>query len=259
MNYANVNLTEKRVFLIATVLLESAKAYSDIINKHIPNALIFAAHDGFDALSKADNYPPHVFIIDPLLPKRSGIEIAQIILGNEKFNSTAIIFVSELPEAHTFVDEVVTGRVQYLVESKDETKLNRCIANALNFLVDDVNREYKLCFMTPNEILFREGDEAKSVYIVRRGKLEALVGPIEKGNVLGQIQAGEFVGEMAHINGEPRSATVRALSDCELIEIPRGGIDTVLFSKPAWSKALITTLSKRLKSSNQALTTEEID
>jgi CRP/FNR family cyclic AMP-dependent transcriptional regulator len=44
---------------------------------------------------------------------------------------------------------------------------------------------------------------------------------------------------------------VKALSDCELIEIPIGTLDTVLFSKPAWARALMMTLSKRLKRSNE--------
>lgn len=46
-------------------------------------------------------------------------------------------------------------------------------------------------------------------------------------------------------------ATVQAIGDCELIEIPMGTLDMVLFSKPAWSKALVATLSRRLKRSNQ--------
>ncbi|MBL7688606.1 MAG: Crp/Fnr family transcriptional regulator, partial [Bdellovibrionaceae bacterium] len=63
----------------------------------------------------------------------------------------------------------------------------------------------------------------------------------------------EFVGEMAHINQEPRSASVKALEDCELIEIPNGSLDLVLFSKPAWAQALMRTLSRRLKRINETL------
>lgn len=70
---------------------------------------------------------------------------------------------------------------------------------------------------------------------------------------LGKIKAGEFVGEMAHINKEPRSATVTAVTDCELIEIPFGSLDPILFSKPSWSKALFVTLSKRLKLTSEKL------
>ena len=75
----------------------------------------------------------------------------------------------------------------------------------------------------------------------------------DKEVLLGTIRPGEFVGEMAHINNENRTATVRAISDCELIEIPNGTLDLVLFSKPVWARALVSTLSKRLKMSNNLL------
>jgi CRP-like cAMP-binding protein len=107
--------------------------------------------------------------------------------------------------------------------------------------------------VAPNEFLFKEGEIAKHVFIVKRGRLRAMKGRGEKQITLGEIGAGEFVGEMAHINHEPRSASVQALEDCELIEIPFGSLDMVLFSRPAWSQALVLTLSKRLKSTNAAL------
>ncbi|MCB0415661.1 MAG: Crp/Fnr family transcriptional regulator, partial [Bdellovibrionales bacterium] len=59
--------------------------------------------------------------------------------------------------------------------------------------------------------------------------------------------------EMAYINGEPRSADVVALSDCELIEFGVDRLDSLLFKKPSWSKALMKTLSKRLKRANEAI------
>jgi hypothetical protein len=57
-------------------------------------------------------------------------------------------------------------------------------------------------------------------------------------------------GEMAYINGEPRAANVIAEGPSELIEIPFERLDHVLFQKPMWSKALMRTLSKRLKNAN---------
>ena len=85
---------------------------------------------------------------------------------------------------------------------------------------------------------------------MKSGELTATKEGSNQNVTLGKIKAGEFVGEMAHINNETRSATVQANCDCELIEIPMGTLDLVLFSKPMWAKALVATLSKRLKASN---------
>ncbi len=86
---------------------------------------------------------------------------------------------------------------------------------------------------------------------MRSGRLIAIAhhGAAE-ARELGIVETGEFVGEMAYINGEPRSATVKALDLCELIEIPVHLLDHVLFTKPAWAKALMKTLSKRVKAAN---------
>jgi CRP-like cAMP-binding protein len=62
---------------------------------------------------------------------------------------------------------------------------------------------------------------------------------------------------MAYINGEPRSANVKATKDCELVEIPIHLLDHVLFMKPAWAKALMKTLSRRIKNANSSAGTDE--
>ena len=62
----------------------------------------------------------------------------------------------------------------------------------------------------------------------------------------------EFAGEMAYINNEPRSAFIEATSDAQLIEVPIELVDKILYKRPAWSKALMQTLSKRLKTANKS-------
>jgi CheY-like chemotaxis protein len=221
-----------------------------IINTHIGNAILFLASDGFEALFKMENSPPHVFIVDIDLPKFNGIEMVTKMFANAKLAETSVIIVSPIPDKEHFVDQVVTGQVQFLADLQSENSITAYLNRALNRLSGGVGFSYQLKFMAPDEILFREGESAQNVYIVKRGQLQAYKGEGVDSKILGPIETGEFVGEMAHINGEPRSATVKALTDCEMIEIPVGTLDTILFTKPAWSKALVATLSRRLKRSN---------
>lgn len=244
---------DKRVFLICTSGPQRSELYANVIKNHITNTMVFIAQDGPDALFKMGNCPPHVVILDAELPRLSGYEIIDYILADKKLNETHFIITSAIPDKEQFVNEVVTGQVQFLNELHNEKRLNQCLVRALNSVMRGEQYEYRLKFLAPNEVLFKEGEEAFSVFIVKRGELVAIKGEASSPVTLGRVQAGEFVGEMAHFNSEPRSATVKAVSDCELIEIPRDTLDSVLFTKPAWSKALVANLSTRLKNSNEAL------
>ena len=62
----------------------------------------------------------------------------------------------------------------------------------------------ELILIRPGEFLFREGDEAQSLYVVKKGSLRIMSGSV----VYETITAGGVVGEMALIDdGAPRSAS----------------------------------------------------
>lgn len=225
------------------------------IQKHFANAVVYVANDGSDGISKISHSRPHVVITDLHLAKMSGVDFVSAVLKTiaRKALDISIIVTSPIPDREIFVDDVVQGRVQFLSESIDEKKLQTCIVNALNRLVDFSEASYSVKFLAPEQVLFSQGDKASSVFIVKRGKLKALKKIESKEQILGEILPGEFAGEMAHINNDARSATVVAVESSELIEIPLGILDSVLFSKPSWAQALVKTLSRRLKLTNEAL------
>lgn len=244
---AKLSSDDKRLFVVASAAQDRIQHFTHMITRNVHNSTVFTANDGFEAFFKMENTPPHVLLVDLNLPKINGLELAEKVFAKAKLSEMSIIIVSPIPDKEHFVDQVVTGQVQFLTNIEDEGLVSSCLTKALNRLVDDSGFAYRLKFLSPNEVLFREGEVAQSVFIVKRGEMQAFKGPPADRLVLGKIAIGEFVGEMAHINGEPRSATVEALTNCELIEIPNGTLDTILFSKPAWSKALVATLSRRLK------------
>lgn len=71
--------------------------------------------------------------------------------------------------------------------------------------------------------------------------------------VLGHINSGELVGEISFLDQEPRSATVKAVSDCELIEIPRETIEGIYSVQPKWLEILVKTLAERLRKANSRI------
>jgi CRP/FNR family cyclic AMP-dependent transcriptional regulator len=252
-----LDLNDKRIFLIATMDDQRRAVYSKWVSSHIAGAKIYTALDGSEAYFKIENDKPHVLITDLELAKISGIALIEKAIRKHSLDELSVVITTEVPDTEHFVDEVVRGSVQFLVDPNDEIKFDACISRALNRLSGkNKAAEYSLHFLAPEQVLFQEGDDAPSVFFVRRGQLKAYKSKAGDEVFLGDVLPGEFVGEMSHFNNEPRSATVKAVDHCELIEIPRGSLDMVLFTKPAWAQALVRTLAKRLKRTNEELTKE---
>lgn len=101
-----------------------------------------------------------------------------------------------------------------------------------------------------DEYLMREGDQGHTMYWLQEGQLVVLKRRGLEEVVLGHIYSGELVGEMSFLDNEPRSASVKALSDCELIEIPQEAFDKIFQTQPAWFQGLVKTLTERLRRAN---------
>lgn len=71
------------------------------------------------------------------------------------------------------------------------------------------------------EILIREGDRGDCAYVIESGNVEIVVERDGQAIQLGTRGPGSLIGEMAMIDDRPRTATVRALEDCQVLEITR--------------------------------------
>ena len=71
------------------------------------------------------------------------------------------------------------------------------------------------------DVLLREGERGECAYVIETGNVEILVQRDGQSIQIGTRGPGSLIGEMAMIDDKPRTATVRALDDCELQEITR--------------------------------------
>ena len=96
--------------------------------------------------------------------------------------------------------------------------------------------------------LFEAGDAGDAIYVVITGSLGVYFpGPSGYPQLSAVIKPGETVGEMAVISGEPRSATVTAIRDCELVKLTRAEFDRLVQSKPVIMNELNRLLVHRLQ------------
>jgi len=82
------------------------------------------------------------------------------------------------------------------------------------------------------DVLFAAGDPGDALYVVMFGRLRALRREGSGDRVLGEIGRGESVGEMALLTGEPRSATVVAIRDSQLMKLSKPAFDRLAVRDP---------------------------
>jgi len=99
-------------------------------------------------------------------------------------------------------------------------------------------------------VLFKEGDLGDSFYLIKSGGVEILKKENGEEKVVNTIEAGDknnFFGEMALIEGAPRSATLRTSKDSELLVISKTDFDMLLRLNSFIALRIMTALSKRLR------------
>jgi NTE family protein len=96
--------------------------------------------------------------------------------------------------------------------------------------------------------LAREGDDDQAMFIVLAGCLGVYVADAAgRQSLVAQTPAGETVGEMAVLSGEPHSAALVALRDTELLRIAKADVERLLAAHPSLALSLMRLLIERLR------------
>lgn len=98
------------------------------------------------------------------------------------------------------------------------------------------------------DVLMREGDAGTEMMVVLDGRASASRGKRK----LGECTTGQWFGEMALLDKQPRSATITALQDMKLLVIPGDEFRKMLVKVPGLAEALLSNLSDRLREANAA-------
>src|SRR5579885_1857542 len=99
------------------------------------------------------------------------------------------------------------------------------------------------------ELIFHEGDPACEMYVIESGHVE-----IQSGNrVLGTLGSKNIFGEMALVDGAPRGATARALTDVILVPVSEKQFLFLVSQTPYFALSVMRVLAARLRTANKAL------
>ena len=103
-------------------------------------------------------------------------------------------------------------------------------------------------------VLFRQGDEAGSMYLVTSGRIAMTRGFFgNRESVLALMEPGDLFGEMAMLDGRARSADARALETSAVVEFDYEPIRALYERRPELLWRMVSLLSERLRTMDEAL------
>lgn len=122
-----------------------------------------------------------------------------------------------------FPDQIPAGLMQLLAQRGDVKRLKRGVS------------------------LIEEGDTAESLFVLLAGRLNVFTRDGRGREVIyNELTPGEMFGEM-FIDGGPRSASVRAVTDVECVEVRGSQLREFISSYPEFSETLVVKLIERLR------------
>lgn len=102
----------------------------------------------------------------------------------------------------------------------------------------------------PDEVIFEEGQPAHHLYILVHGKVEVFRRVDSRQYPIATLGEKECFGEMAILDDEPRSASVKALEPTQVLKIDRESFRELVTERPQISFAIFKILGSRLRHKN---------
>ncbi len=75
---------------------------------------VITAKDGDEAIEKAGKHKPHLVILDMMMPKKTGVQVCQVLRAQDGFKDTLIMFLTALNDETTQVRGLETGADDYV-------------------------------------------------------------------------------------------------------------------------------------------------
>jgi CRP-like cAMP-binding protein len=104
----------------------------------------------------------------------------------------------------------------------------------------------------PKEWLLEQNDIGTDIYFLTSGVVRVLITPSpDREVILGDIEAGGYFGEMAAIDGQPRSAGILAITDATIARMPAMAFREIIHKYPDVAEQLLLQLVSRIRTLDQ--------
>lgn len=112
----------------------------------------------------------------------------------------------------------------------------------------DLQRKVSWRHLTAGEVLIRQGEVEDTMYLVVNGRLAMeTIDEVQGARILGEIERGESVGEFAMVSRQPRSATILALRDSDVVGISRKVYEELVSAQPGFLNSVTRLIVERTR------------
>jgi CRP/FNR family cyclic AMP-dependent transcriptional regulator len=102
-------------------------------------------------------------------------------------------------------------------------------------------------------VLFREGEHGEDMYVIQSGLVQIVKHVGGEDRPLATLGRGEFLGEMAILNGKPRTATAVVLEDAKCLVIDAATLEQMITNNAEIALRLVKKLARRLDSADEMI------
>ncbi len=115
-------------------------------------------------------------------------------------------------------------------------------------ILEHLERSATLRTFKKGTIIINEGDDSHSIFLLLKGKATAFTEDKE-GNefIVNTFTENDCFGELAALDGSPRTANVISKTECECLVFPKFELDQCIDSNPATARAIINRLVRKIR------------
>ena len=109
---------------------------------------------------------------------------------------------------------VVSPLIALMKDQVEQLRAYGVPALFLNSSLSPQEYQENMDYVKRGEVIVRQGDTGSSMFVIKRARVRVVE---SSGRELATIEPGGYVGEMSMLTGQPRSATVLAVGDCDAV------------------------------------------
>lgn len=240
----------------------------------LSNYQVIMADNGKAGLKKAIEHHPDLIICDIMMPVLDGYGVLHAVHKNELIKNTPFIFLTAKTERADLRKGMELGADDYITKPFSGTELLNAVDSRLRKqeslkkeitpgpegmqeLMETSSGRQALESLTGDrntnkfrkkQIIYSEGNHPGRLYFIRRGKVKVYkTNEDGKELVTDLLNAGDFLGHIALLEGGTYADTAEALEETELAVIPREDFDELLHNNPEVSRKFIQLLARNIE------------
>lgn len=241
---------------------------------------VIAAENGKIGVDMAQRERPDIIICDIMMPELDGYGVLHILNKKPETAGIPFIFLTAKTEKADIRKGMELGADDYLTKPFDDTELLNAVearlrknaiyqkmyepsAEGLDHFINDARQALNLKDLCKDKKLkshkkkaeiFSEGDTPLNVYFIKSGSVKVYKShPDGKELILQIYNASDFFGFEPILDGSAYAASAVALTDTEVVVIPKHDFITLLQSHADVSRGFVSLLCKRVAEQEKQL------